>query len=283
MAEGRGATADDSWAIGDALARAWEDNADFVARTNAPMQRWMVERLEPQPGQTILELGAGPGDTGFEVAQTLGADGKLISTDISPEMVEVAKRRVSTFGVTNVEFRVMDAQEIELPDSAVDGVIHRFGPMLLPDPDASFAEVHRVLRDGGLYLSTVIGGPQDNPWMTSIGMSVMQAGIQMPGGGPMGPGGPFSLADPDQLRERIARAGFDEVTVEPLDLSFDFATAEEAWGTLSSMAGPIAILISGLDQEKRQSAKDAFVGMVDQYRSGDGCSIPGRALCAQAR
>lgn len=282
MTEGRGAAPDDSWAIGDALARAWEENADFVARTNAPMQRWMVGRLEPQPGQTILELGAGPGDTGFEVAQKLGGDGKLISTDISPEMVEVAKRRASTFGVTNVEFRVMDAQKIELPDSTVDGVIHRFGPMLLPDPDASFAEVHRVLRDGGVYLSTVIGGPQDNPWMLSIGMSVMQSGIQMPGG-PMDPGGPFSLADPDQLRERIASAGFDEVTIEPVDLSFDFATAEEAWSILSSMAGPIAILVSGLDEEKRQSVKEAFLGIVEQYRSGDGCSIPGRALCALAR
>lgn len=282
VTEGPGKAAEEAWTVGDAIAKAWEANADFVARAGAPVQRWLVERLDPRLGQTVLELGAGPGDTGFEVAQKLGPNGRLISTDVSPNMVEVAKRRAASFDVSNVDFRVIDAQQIELDADSVDGVVHRYGPMLLTDPDASFAEVRRVLKDGGRYVAAVFSAPDRNPWLMSIGMSVMQSGVQPPGGNPMDPGGPLSLTDADSLRGRIAAAGFDDVLIEPVDQVYDFADAEEAWGILSTMAGPIAMAIAGLDTEKREAVKATFTGIVEPYKGKDRLEMPGQSLCILA-
>jgi ubiquinone/menaquinone biosynthesis C-methylase UbiE len=81
-----------------------------------------LRELGPRPGDTVLELAAGVGDTGFEAA-TLGEGGRLISTDFSPAMVEAARRRGYERGAENVEYRVMDAERIELDGDSVDGVL----------------------------------------------------------------------------------------------------------------------------------------------------------------
>jgi tRNA A58 N-methylase Trm61 len=100
----------------------------------------MVARLDPQPGQTILELGAGTGETGFAAARLIGDSGRLISTDLPPAMVEVAKRRAEELGVGNAEFRVVDAEHIDLEDSSVAGILCRWAYMLMPDPPAALAD-----------------------------------------------------------------------------------------------------------------------------------------------
>jgi ubiquinone/menaquinone biosynthesis C-methylase UbiE len=74
----------------------------------------------------VLELAAGAGDTGFEAAALLGPDGRLISSDFSPAMVEVARRRGRELGVENVDYRLLDAERIELEPDSVDGVLCRY-------------------------------------------------------------------------------------------------------------------------------------------------------------
>lgn len=266
------------------LADAWDRNAEFVDRGSAPVKRWLIEHLDPQPGETILELGAGPGDTGFEVASALGDDGRLISTDIADEMVEVARRRARAKGVDNAEFRVIDAQEIDLDDGSVDGVLHRFGPMLLPDPDAGFAEARRVLIPGGRYAAAVFTTPDRNMWIGLVVMSLMQNGVQMPAvGNPMGPGGPFSLGDPDAIRAQLLGAGFDDVLVERLDMPFDFPDLGEAFDVLTQLGGPITLIVAGLDADVRRQVKDTFVQTAEEYRVEDGYRLPGEALVLLAR
>ena len=112
---------------------------------------WMVRELAPRPGDTVLELAAGVGDTGFEAADLVGERGRLISTDFSPAMIEAARRRGTELGVNNVEYSVMDAERIELDADSVDGVLCRFGYMLMADQAAALAETRRVLRPAGVW------------------------------------------------------------------------------------------------------------------------------------
>ena len=123
----------DAW---NRAAAGWERRNDLVTRMTGPVARRMVELLDPQPGETVLELAAGVGDTGYLAAEALGADGRLISTDFSPGMVDVARRRAATLGVANAEHRVLDAVALDLPDGSVDGVLCRFALMLIPEPGA---------------------------------------------------------------------------------------------------------------------------------------------------
>src|SRR5262249_49755777 len=96
-------------------------------------------------------------------------------------------------GLGNVEFGVMDAQALELPDCSVGPVLSRFGVMLAPDPARVVREARRVLRDGGRLAYAVWGPPDRNPWLTLFVGAFLQTGHVPPGGDPIGPSGVFSL------------------------------------------------------------------------------------------
>ena len=99
----------------DSQAESWFRQRDSMYSSSLPIHEWMVDHLELRPGQRILEIAAGPGDTGFLAAKRLDG-GRLLSTDLSPSMVESARKRGAELGVTNVDYRVLDAQAMDLPD-----------------------------------------------------------------------------------------------------------------------------------------------------------------------
>ena len=106
-----------------AVASAWDKYRNRLFEDVRSVSEWIVEQVDPQPGQTVLELTAGPGETGFLAAGRLGSTGRLISSDFVPAMVEAARRGADERGFDNVECRVLDAQQIDLPDSSVEGVV----------------------------------------------------------------------------------------------------------------------------------------------------------------
>jgi ubiquinone/menaquinone biosynthesis C-methylase UbiE len=114
--EGYRRTSHEVW---EAMASGWERCRAQLADALAPVREWLIGKLGSQPEETVLELGAGTGETGFETAALLGEDGRLLSTDFSPDMVEVAHRRGRELGLSNVDHRVIEAERIEL-DSGSD-------------------------------------------------------------------------------------------------------------------------------------------------------------------
>src|SRR5690349_4030401 len=116
------------------MAPGWEREREERQRVAAPITDWLVRELAAQPGDVVLELAAGQGDVGFAVAPLLGEGGRLITSDFSAAMLETARRRGEELALTNVEFRELDAEALDLDDSSVDGVICRFGYMLMPHP-----------------------------------------------------------------------------------------------------------------------------------------------------
>src|SRR5215212_4414852 len=103
----------------DSQARRWYEERDALLADSRPIHEWLVEHLEPKPGQRVLEVAAGPGDTGFLAAPRLG-NGRLVSTDLSPAMVEAARQRGAELGVENADYRVLDAQAMDLEDASFD-------------------------------------------------------------------------------------------------------------------------------------------------------------------
>lgn len=148
----------ESWS---AMAPGWERRRAEVEETSTPVRDWLLSALAPRPDDTVLELAAGPGDTGFAAAAMLSEGGRLSSTDFSPPMVEVGRRRSTELGLRNVEHRVIDAERIELEDDSVDGVLCRFGYMLMVDPAAALSETRRVLRTGGRLCAGGVAGRRE--------------------------------------------------------------------------------------------------------------------------
>src|SRR5205085_4019762 len=147
----------------DSQANKWYERRESFFAATRPIHEWIVKHLEPRPGQRVLEIAAGPGDTGFLVAPLLG-NGRLVSTDLSPSMVDAARKRGAELGITNVDYKVLDAQAMDFSDSSFDAVICRWGFMLMPDPAAALRESWRVLVPGGRLVFAVFTGPDKNPF-----------------------------------------------------------------------------------------------------------------------
>ena len=240
----------------------------------------MVEQVDPQPGQTILDVAAGTGDLGFAAAARVGEDGGVICTDFAPEMIEAARRNGERLGLSNVEYRVLDAERMDLADDSVDGVLSRWSYMLMADPAAALAETRRVLRDGGTLAFAVWQTPDRNPWAALPGMTLVQRG-HMP---PPEPGAPgiFAMGEAERVRELVAGAGFGEQQIEELTFEWRYA-AEDLWDTLTRLAGPLARVINGLDDEERDATRAAIEQSLDQYREGDELVVPAACWGVTAR
>src|SRR6266511_3518032 len=264
------------------VAPAWERHRQLLFEGQRPVSEWLVDQVDPQSGETILELAAGPGETGFLVAERVGPNGHLISTDVSQGMVDAARRGVETRALANVECRVMDAHHIDLPEASVDAVLCRFGVMLMPEPARVLREARRVLRDGGRLAYAVWGPPDRNPWLTLLVGAALQSG-HAPPGDPFGPGGVFSLAAPEANRALVEPAGFSEVHVEEIAGAMRYDSFDEYWEVQSTVSGPLAVLIGSLAAEDVAAIKAVLEPTLAPFRSGDALSLPSLAVGVSAR
>jgi ubiquinone/menaquinone biosynthesis C-methylase UbiE len=266
--------------IAEAIAPGWERWRARIEETTAPVRKWMIGELAPRPGDRVLELAAGAGDTGFEAAAIVGEHGRLISTDFSPAMVGVARRRGADLGLANVQFRVMDAERVELDADSVDGVLCRFGYMLMPDPAAALAETRRVLRPGGRLALAVWGAPERNPW-ASIGFGLLIERGHLPPPEPGAPS-PFALASEQRTRALLERAGFTAVRTEEIPLRFAFRDLDDYTTYATDTGGPAALVLRGLPAGEREASKTQLRAALAPFRAAVGYEIPGVALCAAA-
>ncbi len=266
--------------VWEAMAPGWERWRAQLAEALTPVREWLIGELAPQPGETVLELGAGVGDTGFEAAAILGEGGRLISTDFSPQMVEVARRRGTELGLGNVDYRVIDAEGIELDSGSVDGVLCQSTYMLVADPAAALAETRRVLRPGGRLALSVWGAPERNPWASIGGMILVERG-HIPPPEPEAPG-VFSMASRERTRALLDGAGFGSVSTEEVPVRFAFRDLDDYEQWVIDVAGPFAMVLRGLPEDEREvlraRLREAFV----PFATDGGYELPGVALCAVA-
>jgi len=263
----------------DAVSAAWEANRARLFENQRTVSDWIVDHLDPRPGGTYLELTAGPGETGFLVAERIGPSGRLVSTDLAPGMVDAARRGAAARGLDNVECRTMDAQAIDLPDASVDGVLSRFGMMLLPEPARAADGARRVLRPGGKVAYGVWGPPDRNPWLMLLALSIAENGHELPGN-PFGPGGVFSLGAPDDNRALLNGAGFDHVEVEEIPGVQRFASFDDYWTLQTTVAGSLALLVASLSAEELAAIRATLEPMTREYRTepDGGLTIPSLAF-----
>jgi SAM-dependent methyltransferase len=200
----------------------------------------------------------------------------VISTDLSPVMVEAARRR----GLPDVEHRVMDMQAIDLPDASVDGVVSRYGYMLVPDPALALQETRRVLRPGGRLAFATWAPAKLNPWATVYGPVLIGRGLLEPPN-PDEPG-QFFLAEPERIEELVHGAGFDGVSVAEVPVAFRAQSWGEYRRIVSSLAASMREVLEGLDEEARAEVDEAAKARIERYRSGEGYDLPGLSLVTTA-
>jgi ubiquinone/menaquinone biosynthesis C-methylase UbiE len=261
----------DAW---ESQAKRWYDDREFMAAATRPIHEWLVAHLEPMRGQHVLEIAAGPGDTGFLAAPFLG-DGRLLSTDIAQGMVDAARKRGAELKVTNADYRVLDAQAMDLPVASFDGVICRWGFMLMPDPAAALRECKRVLKPGGRLVLAVFTGHDENLFASLPSRVLVAAGhLARPSAGEWQPG-ILALGDRARLQALLDATGFASTHVEPVDMQWTFPNADAYWTFVAETTalGPIVRSLS-------DTARDAVRATINQrlavYTQPGGVVLPSR-------
>lgn len=262
-------------------AEGWEKHADRFRDWTMPLTAWMIEHLQLQPGQTVLELAAGPGDTGFLAAEQIAPGGTLISSDANQAMLDLARRRAEAQGVTNVEFKQLELEWLDLPTAAVDAILCRWGVMLVVDPESALRECRRVLRPGGRCVLAVWDRIETNPWTGILVGTLVELGHFEPAG--PGQPGMFALAGPGLLEDRLADAGFTGIRVESVDMTRRYDTVDDWLGEALDVSTQVAQVWGNLDEAQRREVRGRLQEQAARFADAQGrLTFPARSLAGAA-
>jgi ubiquinone/menaquinone biosynthesis C-methylase UbiE len=260
-------------------AAGWSRHADAVQEFGMRVSVWMVEHLNLQPGQQVLELACGPGDTGFLAAELVRPGGTLISSDGAQAMLGVAMGRARDLGVSNVEFKRIDLEWIDLPTASVDAALCRWGLMFTEDPATALQEVRRVLRPGGRIALAVWDEPALNEWATLATRALVELGHLEPPD-PTQPG-MFALADRGRLQELLEAAGFVEAAVEAVELVRSEASVAAYVQATLDLNRPLADLRQSLPDREWTDVTDKIASLARPFTGEDGSlRFPASSLVA---
>ena len=251
-----------------------ESNAAQIAEWNGTMgQRWATLQQETegivaafgvaalaaaaaQPGERVLDIGCGCGDTSIALARAVGAAGAVLGVDVSQPMLAVARERAAREQLPQLAFSDADASAAELPANT-DLLFSRFGVMFFSQPVPAFAHMRRALRAGGRCVFVCWRTPRDNSWtMTPLLAARAAVGITPPPADPLAPG-PFALADEARLRGILAEAGFSGVEVQRFDAAVTLGPTPRAAAENALRVGPTSRFLTEVGEQHRSTIRDA--------------------------
>jgi SAM-dependent methyltransferase len=262
-------------------AKGWSARAEGMGRLTMPVSVWMVDALALQPGYEVLELAAGTGEVGFLAAEQIAPGGTLISSDFAPEMITVAQARAERLGITNVRFRQIDAEGIDQPAASLDGVLCRWGYMLMADGEAALKETRRVLKPGAKVALAAWTSPSENPWASlPMGELVARGHVERPAPGAPGQ---FAWAQAGAIEEHLENSGFNDYVVDTVDFAIVYPSADAWVETGQDLSMTLRAALEGLDPAEREDTIAAIREKTLPYVQEDGSVVaPARTWVAAA-
>ncbi|MDQ3660407.1 MAG: methyltransferase domain-containing protein [Actinomycetota bacterium] len=251
----------------DAIAAGYDRH---VAPTEVPLANEALGLAGLKPGETFLDVAAGPGGLSLPAAR-LGA--KVLATDWSPAMIERFEARVHEEGLPDAEGRVMDAHDLGLEDDTFNVTASQFGVMLVPDQPRALREMVRVTKPGGRVLLIAYGSPAEIEFLHFF-IGALQAVVPDFGGLPDDPPPlEFQLSDTEVLRRRLLDAGLKAVSVETSAERLSFRSGQEMWDWVLSSNPIAAMLTADLTKEQQATMRQVLGGMLRERSDGDTAAV----------
>lgn len=245
----------------------WAENADRYERAGRRVWEQFLKQVSIGPGDDVLDIGCGNGRSTRAVAR-LASQGAALGIDLSARMLDRARAKAESEGVTNVRFEQADAQVHPFAPGSFDLAVSSFGCMFFADPVAAFRNIGAALKPGGSLALLAWRDMASNEWILAM-RDALAAGRDLPMPPPNAPG-PFAFADPDHVRRVLADAGFTDVRLDELDSFQELGTdAADAYAFVRSM-GVVRGLTQDLDDAARERALTAVQETLAAHETPDG-------------
>jgi len=263
------------------------DNSEQIAEWNGVLgQRWVAMQREidrivvpfgdaalkvaaPQPGERVIDIGCGCGDTSIEIARIVGEAGTVLGIDVSQPMLEVARSRGALANCAHLAFREGDASEAGLPANT-DLLFSRFGVMFFSQPSQAFSHLRKSLRTGGRCVFVCWRTPRDNPWaMTPLAAARKAMGVTPTPADPDAPG-PFAFADDERLRTILSVAGFGAIDIQRFDAVLSLGATPRSAAEGAVQIGPVARFVREVGAEHLPIILDAVERTLAPLAAPDG-------------
>ncbi len=232
-----------------AAAKAWNDWGVFLGQWLGPATELMLDLAGVVDGSRVLDVAAGAGDQTLVIARWVGPKGHVLATDISSNIMEFARENAQRAGLKNVETRVLDGEDLKLPDDSFDAIVSRLGLMYFPHQEKAMTGFHRVLKKGGRVGVIAFSVPENNRFFSGP-LSIVRQRANLPAPGPGQPG-PFTLAAKGIIESLFARSGFREVRVKRQAAPLRMESADECVRFMRESFGAMHQMLSGLSEKER--------------------------------
>src|SRR3954447_19655275 len=254
------------------LSATWEKWDPVIMQQLGPVGTAIIERLDIAPDQQHLDVASGTGEPGLSIAK-LAPKGRVVLTDLSGEMLEVAARRAAAQGITNIETQVCGADDLPFDDATFDSISVRFGYMFFPDMAKATAELARVLKPGGHLCSSVWVRPEENPW-TSIAMQAIATEAVV---APPDPDGPnmFRCAAPGYVSALYEDAGLHDVAEWEVDVELVTQSPSQYWEMISEHVSLAVAALQQVDEPAQERICADAIAKVSSYEKDGKVRVPG--------
>jgi ubiquinone/menaquinone biosynthesis C-methylase UbiE len=268
-------TTRDQWQV---AAEAWNRWGPFIEQWLGAATEMMLDLAGIRAGSRVLDVAAGAGGQTLAIARRVGAAGSVLATDISSNILDFAASNARAAGLTNVETRVLDGEQLDVEPEAFDAVISRVGLIYFPDQQQALGGMHRALKPGGRVAAIVYTTAENNKFF-SLPVSIIRRRAQLPPPLPGQPG-PFSLGTPGVLEEAYKQAGFHDIKTRIVAAPLHMSSAEECVRFERESFGALHQMLAGLSEGERASVWEEIASTLRQFETTDGFVGPCEMLVA---
>jgi enediyne biosynthesis protein CalE5 len=269
----------EQWNVAAGGWRKWSELIDSAA---SGISHRLVELAGVEPGSRVLDVAAGYGEPSLSAARAAGAEGNVVATDISAEMLAFGRERAEAAGLDNLEFVESDVMSLDFPPESFDAALSRWGIIFEPDGEGAAERVRGFLVPGSRMAISSWGPPDRTPFL-GVPMRTAMKLLDVPPP-PPGTPGPLSRPTEEAIGGLLSGGGFSDVEVEEVEVTFDWDSPEDFTTFVKEIAPPIRAIIDPHPEEVQEQAWNAITEAIRERAADDGTvSLTNQVLLASGR
>ena len=260
----------------DEVAQQWQRGRRLRGEASGAATGVMLDLANIRAGDRVLEIAAGTGDLTVMTAGRVGPSGHVLATDISATMLDLAAETARDAGLTNVETRVMDAENLDIAPNSFNAALCRSALMLFPNPAKALTAVYRALKPSGKFAVLVWSTAEKNPFHAlPLAIASRLAKIPLPAAAQSGM---FALSGQGVLEECYTKAGFCDVDVRAVPVQRHFPSTTEAIRAMKDSFPRLKVLMDKLSDTDRELAWSEIERQLSQFEGPNDFEAPGEWL-----